>query len=207
MWWPHKGEPGQVDADALGAGSLADHDVQRVVFQRRVKHFLHLAGKAVDLVDEQHVPFLQVGEQRRQVAGLFDGRAGRDADLDAHLLGDDARQRGLAQTRRAVQQDVVHRFAALLRRPQIDPQVALGFLLPHIIVQGPGAQADFFRVSGQCVGADQTAGIYGIFLIHGSLLSPNHRARDRLRSATLIISCTGSVSSTRATAAAASDGV
>jgi len=33
-------------------------------------------GQAVDFVDEQDVPGLLVGEQRGQVAGAFDDRAG-----------------------------------------------------------------------------------------------------------------------------------
>ncbi len=110
----HQREPRQVDADALGAGAFADHDIQRVILQRRVQHLFHLPGQAVDLVDEQDIALLQIGQQGGKVAGLFDGRAAGDADLHAHLVGDDAGQRGLAQARRAVEQDVVHRLAAPL---------------------------------------------------------------------------------------------
>ena len=74
----------------------------------------------MDLVDKEDVALLQVRQQGGQVAGLLDGGAGRDANLYAHLLRHDAGQRGFAQARRAVEQDVVHRLAALLRRPQID---------------------------------------------------------------------------------------
>ena len=116
----HQRELGQVDADALGAGAFADHDIQREIFQCRVKHFLHLTGQAVDLIDKEDVALLQVGQQCRQVAGLLDGRAGGNADLYAHFLRHNASQRGFAQAGRAVEQDVVHRLTALLRRPQID---------------------------------------------------------------------------------------
>ena len=92
---PTQGKPRQVDADALGAGALADHDVQRVVFQRRVEHLFHLPGQAVDLVDEEHIALLQIGQQGGKVAGLLDGGAAGDANLDSHLVGDDARQRRL----------------------------------------------------------------------------------------------------------------
>ena len=67
----HQREAGQVDPDALGAGALADHDIQRVVLQRGVQHLLHLPGQAVDLVDEQHIALLQVGQQGGKVAGSF----------------------------------------------------------------------------------------------------------------------------------------
>ena len=54
----HQREPGQVDPDALSAGALTDHDVQRIVLQCRVKHLFHLPGEAVDLVDEEDVALL-----------------------------------------------------------------------------------------------------------------------------------------------------
>ena len=87
----HQREARQVDADALRRGALAYHDVQRIILQRGVQHLFHLAGKAVYLVDEQHVALLQVRQQRGQIARLFNGRAGCDADLHAHLVRHNAR--------------------------------------------------------------------------------------------------------------------
>ena len=58
------------------------------------------------------------------------------------------------------------RLSELLRRPQVDPQVALGLGLAHIVLQRFGAKAVFLRVGGAYIGADQPAGVYGIFLIH-----------------------------------------
>ncbi len=66
----HQREPGQIDADALGAGAFADHNIQRIVFQCRVKHLFHLPGEAVYLVDEVDVALLQIGQQGGEVAGL-----------------------------------------------------------------------------------------------------------------------------------------
>ena len=51
-----------------------------------------------------------------RIAGLGDHRAGGRAKPDAQFARDDLRQRRLAQTGRAVQQDVVQRLAARLRR-------------------------------------------------------------------------------------------
>ena len=79
----------------------------------------------MDLVDEQYIALLQIGEQGGKVAGLFNGRAAGNTDLYAHFVGNDACQCGLAKARRAVEQDVVHRFAAPLGSFQIDFQVLL----------------------------------------------------------------------------------
>jgi hypothetical protein len=94
------------------AGPVADHDVELEVLQRRVQDLFHHRAQPMDLVDEQHVAGLQVGQQRGQVAGLLQHRAGGLAQVDLHLVGDDVRQRGLAEPRRAEDQGVVQRLAA-----------------------------------------------------------------------------------------------
>ena len=162
----HQGEPRQVDADALGAGALADHDIQRVILQCGVQHFFYLAGKAMDLINEQDITLLQIGQQSGKIAGLFDGRAGGNADLHAHLLRHNAGQRCLAKARRAVQQNMVHRFPALLGGTQVNAQIVFGLFLTDIIIQRFGAQADFLGGIGRGgVRADQAAGIHRIFRI------------------------------------------
>ncbi|MNE08586.1 hypothetical protein D3C80_1012390 [compost metagenome] len=64
----------------------------------------------MDLVDEQHIARLEVGQQRRQIAGALQHRAGGALDRHAHFLGDDVGQGGLAEARRAEDQRVVQRF-------------------------------------------------------------------------------------------------
>jgi hypothetical protein len=108
----------QVELDRARRRAFADHDVDLEVLQRRVEDFLDHRAQAVDLVDEQHVVRFEVGQQRGQVAGALQHRAGGLAQIDAHLGGDDVRQGGLAQARRAEQQHVVERLAALARRPR-----------------------------------------------------------------------------------------
>ena len=63
-----------------------------------------------------------------------------DASCDAHLVRQDVRQRGLAEARRARQEDVVERLAALLRRRDEHLEV-LGVLgLPDVVVEGLRAE-------------------------------------------------------------------
>ncbi len=61
----------------------------------------------MDLVDEEHVPCLEVGEDRRQVAGSLDGRTGGDADVHPHLVRQNVCQRGFTQARGAVEQHMI----------------------------------------------------------------------------------------------------
>jgi hypothetical protein len=58
----------------------------------------------------------EIGQQRGQVAGALQHRARGLAQVDAQLVGDDVRQRGLAEAGRAEDQHVVERLAALAAR-------------------------------------------------------------------------------------------
>src|SRR3546814_5536921 len=62
-----EGELRQVDPHRTRRRPFADHDVERTVLHRRIEDFLDRGRQAVDLVDEQHVAILEIGEQRREV--------------------------------------------------------------------------------------------------------------------------------------------
>ena len=91
---------------------LADDQVELEIFHRRVEHFLDRRLQAMDFVDEQDIPGLEVCQDCGEVAGPLDHRAGGGAEADAEFAGDDLRQRGLAEAGRPVQQHVVQRLAA-----------------------------------------------------------------------------------------------
>ena len=109
---PDERERRQRQADARCRRALADDDVELEVLHRRVQDLLDRPRQAVDLVDEQDVALLQLGEDRRQVAGPFQRRARRDVQGHAHLGGGDAGQRRLAEPGRAGEQQVVDGLAA-----------------------------------------------------------------------------------------------
>ena len=111
-----QGERRQVDPHRARRRPLADDQVERAVLHRRVEHFLDHRIEPVDLVDEQDVAFLQIGEQRGEIARLGDDRAGRGAKPDAELARDDLGQRGLAEPRRPEEQHMIHRLAAAIGR-------------------------------------------------------------------------------------------
>ncbi len=96
---PTRVNGGQVDAHAARRRPLADDQVELEILHRRIKDLLDRRLQAVDLVDEQHVARLQVGEDRGEVAGALDHRPGGGAEADAEFARDDLRQRGLAEAR------------------------------------------------------------------------------------------------------------
>ena len=96
-----QGEGLQVDPDRARGRALADDQVELKILHRRIEDLLDRRRQAVDLVDEQDVARLQVGQQRREVAGALDHRARGGAEADPELAGDDLRQRRLAEARAA----------------------------------------------------------------------------------------------------------
>ena len=128
-------EARQVDPHRARRRPLADHQVERAVLHRRIEHLLDRGVEAVDLVDEQDVAVLEVGEQRGEVARLGDHRARGRAEADAHLAREDPGERGLAEPRRAVEQHMVERLAAALRGVDEHAQILARGLLADELVE------------------------------------------------------------------------
>jgi len=64
---------------------------------------------------------------------LVDRGSAAHLDGDAELVGDDVRERGLAESGRPAEQDVLHRLVAPSRRFEQDAQVAAHLLLAHVL--------------------------------------------------------------------------
>ena len=114
----------------------------------RIEHFLDRGIEAVDLVDEQDVAVLEVGQQGGKVARLGDHRAGRGAEADAHLAGENAGQGGLAEARRAVQQDMVEGLAAAPGGGDEHAQILPRRLLADKLVEAFRPQGDVGVLGG-----------------------------------------------------------
>ena len=99
----------------------------------------------MDLVDEEDVAVFEVGQQRREIAGLGDDGTGGGAEADAQLLGHDLRQRRLAEAGRPGEQHVVERFAAVARRLDEDAEVGARLLLADELGERLRTQRGFRR--------------------------------------------------------------
>ena len=66
----------------------------------------------MDLVDEQDVALLEIGEERCEIAGAGDHRAGGGAEVHPELARHDLGERRLAEPRRAGEEDMVEGLAA-----------------------------------------------------------------------------------------------
>ena len=96
----------------------------------------------MDLVDEQHVALVELGEDGGEVAGSLERRTRRHVQRDAHLGGGDAGERRLAETRRAGEQQVVDRLAATASRLDDDAEVLFQLALADELGEAARPQPD-----------------------------------------------------------------
>ena len=129
-----------------------------IVLHRGIEDLLHRGIEPVDLVDEEDVALLEVGEQRGEVAGLGDHRTRGGAEVHAELARHDLRQRGLSQPRRPHEQDVVEGFLAGTRRLDEHRQVGACLLLADELDEPLRAQRALGRVVVAALGCHQAAG-------------------------------------------------
>jgi hypothetical protein len=94
----------------------------------------------VNFVDEEDVPFAQIGQDSGQITGFFDGRAGSGLQVAAHFYGQDVAEGCLAQTGRAVEQHVIQGFPPPPGRIHQNAHLVPQPLLADHLVQGLGAQ-------------------------------------------------------------------
>ena len=97
----------------------------------------------MDLIHKENIIFVQIGQKCRQISRFFNGRSGGNAEIDAHLIGDDAGQRCLAQTGRAVEQNMIQRFLPHPRRLDEHLKVAFCLFLTNILPQRFRTQRGF----------------------------------------------------------------
>ena len=65
---PDQGEARQVDARPSAPRVLADDEIELEVLHRRIEDLLDRGVQPVDLVDEEDVAILEIGEERGEVA-------------------------------------------------------------------------------------------------------------------------------------------
>src|SRR5208283_3166400 len=83
--------------------------------------------------------FFEGGENGRKVAFAFEQRAGAGLDGNIEFVGDNLGQRGFAEARRTVEENVIEGFAAGTRGLDGDGDVFLYAFLADVFVEALGA--------------------------------------------------------------------
>ena len=84
----------------------------------------------MDLIDEEHVVGFERCEESGEVTGLVEDRTGGDLKAYAELVGDNVREGGLTESRRAEEQHVVEGLVAQFGCLDEDLEVRGHFALP-----------------------------------------------------------------------------
>ena len=149
---PIEREGRQIDAHGARRRPFADDEVELEILHGRIEDLLHRRIQAMDLVDEQHVAGLQIGQQRRQIAGARDHGAGGGAEADAQLAGDDLGERRLAEARRPEEQHMVERLAAGAGGGDEDLEIGAQLLLADEILDRLGPERGVDAILGHRLG-------------------------------------------------------
>jgi hypothetical protein len=124
-----------VEPDRSRTRTLVEHDVETEVLHCRVDVLLHDSIQPVNLVDEEDLLILEVGEDPGEIARALDHRPGGDPRVAAHFPGEDAGQSRLAQTGRSHEEHVIQRLPALLRRLEKDLELIAQLRLPDEVLE------------------------------------------------------------------------
>ena len=112
----------------------------------------------MDLVDEQHIALFEIGQQRREIAGLGNHGARGGAKADAEFARDDLRQRGLAEARGTYEQHVIQRLVTLARRLDEDREIFPRLRLTDELGQRLRAQRGIADIVGTALGGNDAGG-------------------------------------------------
>ena len=98
--------------NGISGRALAQDDVDGKVLHGGVENLLIGAVQPMNLIHKKDIPFVEVCQHSDQIAGLFNGGTGGNAHVDAHLICNDLCHRGLAKSRRTIEQNVIERLIA-----------------------------------------------------------------------------------------------
>ena len=91
----------------------------------------------MDLVDEQDVSFLEIGEDPGEVARLFDLGSRGGVNLGAHRAGDNVGEGGFSEPGRTKEEGVVESLISISRRVDEHPEVRAKLVLADEFAEPP----------------------------------------------------------------------
>ena len=131
----------QVEGMNARAGALADDEVDAKIFHGGIEDFFDGGLQAMNFVEKENFLCLEGSEDGGEVAFAFEQRAGAGFDGNIEFVGDDLGERGFAEARRAVEENVIEGFAAVAGGFDGDGDVFLDALLADVFVEALGADA------------------------------------------------------------------
>ena len=125
----------KIDTQRPCRRSFSDHDVDRIIFHRRIEYFLYLPVQTVDLINKKDISFLKIVQYGGHFSGFLYGRPAGYFEVCAEFIGNNAGKGCLTQPRRSVKKDMVQGIAPELCRFDINLQILLSLFLAYVFVQ------------------------------------------------------------------------
>src|SRR5260370_25293956 len=121
----------------------------------------------MNFIEEEDFLFLQRSEDGGEIALAFKQRPGAGLDDDAKLIGDDLRESGFPEARRAVEKDMIESLATAACGFNGDGDIFLNALLANVFGERFGAHAGVkARVVVKRSAADDALGSMSIVACH-----------------------------------------
>ena len=99
-----------------------------------------MMGQSMNLIDEEHIMILQIGQQRGKIALTLNRGCRGLAKVRPHLVRYDAGERRLSKPWRTVEKNVIKRFPARQCGLNKLGQIILYFVLPNVLAETARAQ-------------------------------------------------------------------
>jgi hypothetical protein len=139
----NQSEVSQLEWMNAGAGTLANDQVDAKILHRWIENFLDSGLQAMDFVEKENFLAFERSQDCRQIAFSLQERPSAGLNGDIQFIGDNLGESGLAETGRAVEQDVIESFAARARGFDGDGYIFLDALLTDVFFKPLGADACF----------------------------------------------------------------
>ena len=134
------------DGDHARMHARIEREVDAAVLHRGIDVLLDRGGQAVDLVDEEDIVLLHLRERADEVARLRQRGAAGHIGARTHFVRDHMCERRLAEAGRSVQQHMLHRLAARLRRRERDREPLDERPLSDILAKRPRTDLERLRI-------------------------------------------------------------
>src|ERR1700690_769748 len=94
------------------ARAVADYQIDSKIFHGRIENFFERGLQPMNFVEEKKIALVERGEHGGEVALFLQQRARTHFDRHAHFICENLRESSFAQTRRAIEQNVIERLFA-----------------------------------------------------------------------------------------------
>ena len=126
----------RVDASA---GALANDEIDAKIFHGGIENFFDGGLQAMDFVEKENFFAIERSENGGEVAFAFEQWTGAGLDGNVQFIGDDLGESGFAQSRRAIEQDVIEGFTTAASGFNGDGNIFFDALLAYVFVEALGA--------------------------------------------------------------------